>query len=270
VARCRRARRGADREAGASAVAAALRGLEPPALDQVDAAVARMNADAAALDRLLSPQPFRLAYWRLAAERGSYRRFFDVNEVGSLRVERPEVFEAVHALLLRLRGDGLVDGVRVDHVDGLHDPRADLARLRAAVGDAWLVVEKVLIGDERLARRLDQALDALPGAGVRGAPAGPPGRGRRRPPVGPAWADMAVAGVPGGRSETRSSPARPSPPRPAASRWRGCSRPCRRPSSSRTARRSARRPRASARRHLAPVAGAGECEPEPHHPHREH
>jgi (1->4)-alpha-D-glucan 1-alpha-D-glucosylmutase len=181
VARCRRARRGADREAGASAVAAALRGLEPPALDQVDAAVARMNADAAALDRLLSPQPFRLAYWRLAAERGSYRRFFDVNEVGSLRVERPEVFEAVHALLLRLRGNGLVDGVRVDHVDGLHDPRADLARLRAAVGDAWLVVEKVLIGDERLARRLDQALDALPGAGVRGAPAGPPGRGRRRP-----------------------------------------------------------------------------------------
>ncbi|MDP9342723.1 MAG: malto-oligosyltrehalose synthase [Actinomycetota bacterium] len=97
------------------------------------------------LQALLDEQHYSLAHWRVAARDISYRRFFDITALISVRVEDPEVFELTHALVLELVRNGRVDGLRVDHVDGLHDPNQYLRRLRSAVGEAaFLVVEKVL------------------------------------------------------------------------------------------------------------------------------
>ncbi len=74
------------------------------------------------LDRLLEAQVYRLAYWRVAAEEINYRRFFAINDLASIRQEDPTVFRASHGLLLRLMAEGTVDGVRIDHIDGLLDP----------------------------------------------------------------------------------------------------------------------------------------------------
>ena len=111
------------------------------------------------LDRLLSAQAYRLAFWKMAAEEINYRRFFDINELVGLRVEDPRVFDARHGLIAGLakREDGI--GLRVDHVDGLYDPRRYLERLQAAVaGDdgnrrrmnRYIIVEKILGRDESL------------------------------------------------------------------------------------------------------------------------
>ena len=95
-------------------------------------------------------QFYRLAYWKVAAEELNFRRFFDVDTLVALRVEDPAVFDATHALLLDLFRDGLVDGFRIDHPDGLADPRGYLRRLSDATGGAWIVAEKILEGDETL------------------------------------------------------------------------------------------------------------------------
>ncbi|WP_052439053.1 malto-oligosyltrehalose synthase, partial [Streptacidiphilus jiangxiensis] len=102
------------------------------------------------LPELLRRQWYRPAWWRLARTELNYRRFFTVNELIAVRVELPEVFDATHALLLRLHREGVLDGFRVDHPDGLADPRGYLRRLRDASGGAHVVVEKILTGDERL------------------------------------------------------------------------------------------------------------------------
>jgi (1->4)-alpha-D-glucan 1-alpha-D-glucosylmutase len=83
------------------------------------------------LDNLLNAQAYRLSNWRVAADEINYRRFFDVNELAALSMEKRAVFEATHALVLRLLGDGLVTGLRIDHPDGLYDPREYLDRLQA-------------------------------------------------------------------------------------------------------------------------------------------
>ena len=107
---------------------------------------------AAILDR----QHYRLAWWRLAGDEINWRRFFDINELVSLRQENDQTFAATHALILRLHGEGLLDGVRVDHVDGLRDPERYCRELRAALGAArpdhrpYLVVEKILLRGEAL------------------------------------------------------------------------------------------------------------------------
>ncbi len=75
------------------------------------------------LHALLERQSYRLASWRTAADDINWRRFFDVNELGGLRVERPAVFEATHAKIFELVAQGLIDGLRIDHIDGLADPR---------------------------------------------------------------------------------------------------------------------------------------------------
>jgi (1->4)-alpha-D-glucan 1-alpha-D-glucosylmutase len=82
------------------------------------------------LDHLLDEQAYRLAYWRVAADEINYRRFFDINDLAALSMERPEVFEAAHVLILRLLREGKLDGLRIDHVDGLYDPRQYLERLQ--------------------------------------------------------------------------------------------------------------------------------------------
>ena len=103
------------------------------------------------LDALLGRQCYRLAYWKTATPEINYRRFFDINDLVGVRAEDPWVFERTHALALRLVSEGKVTGIRADHVDGLRDPAGYLERLRAACGPAtYIVVEKILTGDERL------------------------------------------------------------------------------------------------------------------------
>lgn len=104
-----------------------------------------------ALHRILARQSYRLAYWRVASSETNYRRFFDINSLAGVRAEDEAVFEATHVLLFRLIAEGLVHGLRIDHVDGLADPKQYLDRLRARLGpDFYVVVEKVLEPDERL------------------------------------------------------------------------------------------------------------------------
>ncbi|HEY8495181.1 MAG TPA: malto-oligosyltrehalose synthase [Myxococcota bacterium] len=114
------------------------------------------------LHRLLEAQHYRLAYWRTAADEINYRRFFDVNELAALRTERPEVFDAIHARVLGWLADGTLAGLRIDHVDGLYDPRAYCQRLRAAAGRPFLLyVEKILAHHEHL--REDWPVDGTTG-----------------------------------------------------------------------------------------------------------
>jgi len=109
------------------------------------------DSDADNLREILSAQPWELTYWKEASKRLSYRRFFEVTGLVGVRVEDEPVFNDVHRLTLELVRDGKVDGLRIDHVDGLADPGGYLARLREAVGDdTYIIVEKILVGDELL------------------------------------------------------------------------------------------------------------------------
>ncbi|MFE7056415.1 malto-oligosyltrehalose synthase [Streptomyces californicus] len=102
------------------------------------------------LPELLDAQHYRLGWWRLARTELNYRRFFTVPELIGVRVEHPEVFEDTHAKILELLRDGVLDGLRIDHPDGLAAPAAYLERLHEATGGRWTVVEKILTGDEHL------------------------------------------------------------------------------------------------------------------------
>ncbi|MBP6994956.1 MAG: malto-oligosyltrehalose synthase [Phycicoccus sp.] len=102
------------------------------------------------LKDLLDAQVYRLSSWREAGEGLNYRRFFDVTSLVGIRVEDPVVFTATHALLVALLAHGEIDGLRIDHPDGLADPAGYLRILAEATGDAWVVVEKILEGAEAL------------------------------------------------------------------------------------------------------------------------
>ena len=121
------------------------------------------------LDVLLDDQSYRLAFWRVAAEEINYRRFFDISELAAVRMEDPTVFQDTHRLLLRLVGEGKIQGLRIDHPDGLRDPAAYLRQLQrvichpeaAAEGSVsearngstrgfYIVVEKILEASEKL------------------------------------------------------------------------------------------------------------------------
>lgn len=116
--------------------------------------------DFTTFDALLSAQPYRLAFWRVAAEDINYRRFFDINNLAAIRMELPEVFEATHKLVFELLESGQASGLRIDHVDGLWDPRSYLANLQQRFGSLqsvpaeqkplYLLVEKILARDEFL------------------------------------------------------------------------------------------------------------------------
>ena len=110
-----------------------------------------------ALDGLLNAQSYRLAHWRVASEEINYRRFFDVNQLAALRMEDPAVFDTVHSFVFDLVERGAVTGLRIDHVDGLFNPRDYLCRLQErtagaqdADGRFFVVVEKILGAGERL------------------------------------------------------------------------------------------------------------------------
>ncbi|MCP3734759.1 malto-oligosyltrehalose synthase [Sphingomonas sp. RP10(2022)] len=97
------------------------------------------------LATLLDRQHYRLASWRVANDELNWRRFFTVNDLAGIRIEDAHVFEATHALYFRLYDEGLIDGVRIDHVDGLTDPIGYCRSLRERLGpDAWIVIEKIL------------------------------------------------------------------------------------------------------------------------------
>jgi (1->4)-alpha-D-glucan 1-alpha-D-glucosylmutase len=106
--------------------------------------------DPLALHRLLEQQHYRLAYWRVASDEINYRRFFEITDLAGLRVEDRTVFEATHGLILRLAKRGGIDGLRIDHPDGLADPREYLERLNEAFARPWIVVEKILAEYEHL------------------------------------------------------------------------------------------------------------------------
>ena len=99
---------------------------------------------------LVTEQWYRLAHWRVADEELNYRRFFDVDTLAAVRVETQEVFDATHELLLELLHEGKLNGFRIDHPDGLAEPRGYLRRLAERTGGAWVVVEKILEGTEEL------------------------------------------------------------------------------------------------------------------------
>lgn len=119
----------------------------------------RGEAGAATLHRLLERQHYRLAYWRVAFAAVNYRRFFDINDLAGLRVERPAVFRAIHPLVIRLIAAGQLQGLRLDHIDGLRDPVQYTRRLRQLVSKArgnnrrgpfWIGIEKILGHGEAL------------------------------------------------------------------------------------------------------------------------
>jgi (1->4)-alpha-D-glucan 1-alpha-D-glucosylmutase len=119
-------------------------------VEAIDTELGTLNADADALDSLLRHQNFRLAFWRTASEELDYRRFFNIETLIGLRVEDPQVFEDTHRLILDLLSRGTLDGLRVDHVDGLRDPQGYLQRLAEESAHAYVLTEKILQLDEEL------------------------------------------------------------------------------------------------------------------------
>jgi (1->4)-alpha-D-glucan 1-alpha-D-glucosylmutase len=125
--------------------------VAPGSLEQLPGAdsVEHIASEPALLHILLENQHYRLAYWRTDLEL-NYRRFFDINELVALRMEEAEVFEHVHELAFRLVAAGRLDGLRIDHVDGLKNPGNYLDDLRARAPDTYIIVEKILGPDEEL------------------------------------------------------------------------------------------------------------------------
>ena len=147
------------------------------ARDALDRSLARYGPSTpdgrARLHALLEGQSYRLASWRAAADEINWRRFFEVTDLAGIRVERDDVFDAMHATIFRLYRDGVIDAVRVDHVDGLADPRAYCRELQRRLEGLqrerpvsrwtrpWIVVEKILASHEAL--RGDWKIDGTSG-----------------------------------------------------------------------------------------------------------
>jgi (1->4)-alpha-D-glucan 1-alpha-D-glucosylmutase len=115
-----------------------------------DASIASINADPERLNRFLDGQHYRLAYWRQANQNLNYRRFFDIHQLAGMCVEKEDVFTATHELVLKWVNEGLIEGLRIDHPDGLRDPALYLEQLRKSAPHAWIVVEKILEPGETL------------------------------------------------------------------------------------------------------------------------
>ncbi len=142
---------------------AALCGRSQPVCDYLHNTVQVLNGtpgDARSFDalhELIKAQAYRLAQWRVAADDINYRRFFDINDLAAVRTENPAVFRATHRFILELLGEGKVNGLRIDHPDGLYDPAKYFHELQQGLGDhngssrpLYVVAEKILTGNERL------------------------------------------------------------------------------------------------------------------------
>jgi (1->4)-alpha-D-glucan 1-alpha-D-glucosylmutase len=119
---------------------------------------------------LLDVQAYRLDFWQTGTRQINYRRFFDIADLAGVRIEDRDVFEVTHTLTLELILGGLIEGVRIDHVDGLRDPLAYLTRLREAVGQTYVVVEKILAPREDI--RADWPVEGTTGYDFIGMTAG--------------------------------------------------------------------------------------------------
>jgi (1->4)-alpha-D-glucan 1-alpha-D-glucosylmutase len=143
----------AERDELKRALADALRHLcdaNPAIAAAVDDELAALNQDFDRLDELVGRQNYRLAHWRTASEELDYRRFFNIESLVGVRVEDPDVMAATHRLVLNLVRDGTVEGLRIDHVDGLRDPEGYLVNLADHAGGVYTVVEKILEPAESL------------------------------------------------------------------------------------------------------------------------
>ena len=104
------------------------------------------------LDNLLSEQHFRLSFWKVATEEINYRRFFNINDLISLKIEDETVVDYTHSFIFRLLTEGKLSGLRVDHIDGLYNPTGYLERIRKELGQTYVVAEKILEKGEQLPR----------------------------------------------------------------------------------------------------------------------
>jgi (1->4)-alpha-D-glucan 1-alpha-D-glucosylmutase len=136
---------------------AAVASAKPDVTQAIERAVSLINGvqgepeSFGGLHRLLEQQNYRLAHWRVAASDINYRRFFDINSLGGIRVEKPDVFRRAHELIFRLVAEGHIQGLRIDHIDGLADPGGYARALQNAVGPGFYVlVEKILEPGEKL------------------------------------------------------------------------------------------------------------------------
>jgi (1->4)-alpha-D-glucan 1-alpha-D-glucosylmutase len=124
----------------------------PDVARSIDVCVDLANRDPDALDQLLERQNYRLSFWRTATRDLGYRRFFDINTLVGLRMERQRVFDDTHRLVLDWVRGGVLDGLRVDHPDGLRDPEGYFDRLHHEAPETWIVAEKILEPGEHLRR----------------------------------------------------------------------------------------------------------------------
>lgn len=132
--------------------------------DAIQESLANLNKRVSDVHALLERQAWRLAYWRTAREMLTYRRFFEISDLVGVRVEQPDVFADVHRSVLDLVAEGKIDGLRIDHIDGLADPQGYLKRLRSATSahpDLYLVAENILGPDEDV--RADWPIDGTTG-----------------------------------------------------------------------------------------------------------
>lgn len=118
--------------------------------DIADRVIESVNSDPDGLDEILVEQNYRLSFWRKAREDLAYRRFFDINSLVGLRVEEERVFRETHALVLAWLKDGSVEGVRVDHPDGMRDPEGYFSRIKEEAPGSWILAEKILLPGEKL------------------------------------------------------------------------------------------------------------------------
>ena len=124
---------------------------DPEARSEIERRVAAFNGDWRELDRLIAAQFWRVAFFRVAEDEINYRRFFNINELAGLRMEIGPVFAHAHRRVIAMLEKGEIDGLRIDHIDGLFDPGSYLRALRERVGRPfYLVVEKILAPHERL------------------------------------------------------------------------------------------------------------------------
>ena len=128
-------------------------GHNPASAKALDARLGALTNNTGDMHETLQRQHYRLAWWRLASSEINYRRFFAINSLAGVRIEDQDVFRYMHDLVLFWVNRGTITGLRVDHIDGLLDPFDYLRKLRAAAGEAtWIVVEKILMPQERLTR----------------------------------------------------------------------------------------------------------------------
>lgn len=116
----------------------------------IDAALSKINEDPAMLTALADQQNYALCHWQRTEEQINFRRFFTVNGLICLNMQDDAVFEKYHALIRQMTEEGLFQGLRIDHIDGLFDPAGYLNRLRGQVGDTYIIAEKILGDDEDL------------------------------------------------------------------------------------------------------------------------